>query len=172
MNNKKVIQKIEELSINALPALETKLVDGWILRFSNGYAKRANSINPLYPSKYEIKEKIEDMQKNYRSKNLKAVYKLTENVFPHDLDVILEQEGYELDGLTSVQLLSLNEVSVSPAANAVNYSYLNDKWFLDFCKLNNIKETDQATLKKILQNIVPEVWYVVTIMTLCECFRG
>ncbi|KAB8127377.1 GNAT family N-acetyltransferase [Gracilibacillus oryzae] len=161
MNNEKVIRKIEELSINALPALQTQLVDGWILRFSNGYAKRANSINPLYSSNDEIKEKIEKMENIYRQEKLKVVYKLTTNVFPKELDGILEQNGYELVGLTSVQLLSLKEVAVTPAANVVYYNYLADKWFTVYCELNNVKETYQPTLKKMLQNIKPDVCYVV-----------
>jgi len=45
-----MIQRIEELSMNALPALSTVFLNGWILRFSNGYTRRANSVNPIYPS--------------------------------------------------------------------------------------------------------------------------
>jgi hypothetical protein len=43
-----MIRFIEELSLSALPALETVFLDGWVLRFSNDYTRRANSINPLY----------------------------------------------------------------------------------------------------------------------------
>ncbi len=53
-----MIRTIEELSINALPALQTMLVDGWVLRFANGYTKRANSIHPLYASTGDAREKI------------------------------------------------------------------------------------------------------------------
>ncbi|MCK0470540.1 GNAT family N-acetyltransferase [Halalkalibacter sp. APA_J-10(15)] len=161
MNNKLVIQKIEELSMNALPALQTQLVDGWVVRFSDGYAKRANSIYPLYSSNDVIEEKIETMRKMYRRKKLKVIYKLTTNVFPNDLDRILEQKGYVLDGLTSVQLLSLNDVEVPTANKTVLYSTFDEKWFFYFCELNHVRGTDQVTLKKILKRIVPEVCYVI-----------
>ncbi|MBU9722742.1 MULTISPECIES: GNAT family N-acetyltransferase [Bacillaceae] len=161
MSNKNIIQKIEELSINALPALQTQMVDGWILRFANGYTKRANSINPIYPSNEEIKDKIERMSKIYRDKNLKVVYKLTTNVIPVDLDSILDGAGYKLEGLTSVQLLPLNRVDeVEPASNVNINHHFDEKWFRAFCTLNNVKATDQTTLKKMLQSIVPEVCYV------------
>ena len=42
-----MIRTLEELSMNALPALQTMLYGGWVLRFANGYTRRANSINPI-----------------------------------------------------------------------------------------------------------------------------
>ena len=47
MNRSKLMQKIEELSMNALPAMQTQIYDGWVIRFADGYTKRANSINPI-----------------------------------------------------------------------------------------------------------------------------
>ena len=49
-----MIQKIEELSMNAFPALSTVLVNGWILRFSDGYARRANSVNLIYDCSIDL----------------------------------------------------------------------------------------------------------------------
>ncbi|MDQ7864919.1 hypothetical protein RCO48_38815 [Peribacillus frigoritolerans] len=33
MDQSKWIQKIEELSLNALPAMQTQIYDGWVIRF-------------------------------------------------------------------------------------------------------------------------------------------
>ena len=81
-----MIQQIEEASMNAWPALQTKVYDGWILRFTNGYTRRANSVNPLYPSKIDLKRKIEYCQRLYEQKNLPTIFKITESVYPHNLD--------------------------------------------------------------------------------------
>lgn len=51
-------RRIEELSINAWPSMQTMVYDGWQLRFGRGYTKRANSISPFYESKIGFKEKI------------------------------------------------------------------------------------------------------------------
>lgn len=45
------IRSLEERAFNAWPALSTILVDGWVLRFSAGYTKRANSVNALRPTR-------------------------------------------------------------------------------------------------------------------------
>ena len=41
---------LERLTFRARPSFETVEVDGWILRFTDGYTKRANSVNPHFGS--------------------------------------------------------------------------------------------------------------------------
>ena len=72
-----MIRKIEELSMNAWPSLQTKLYDGWVLRFSDGYTRRANSVNPIYESKIVLDEKIDFCEKEYEQRNLPTLFKLT-----------------------------------------------------------------------------------------------
>ncbi|MDR2374804.1 MAG: hypothetical protein LBD96_00015 [Treponema sp.] len=49
---------IEELSMNAWLSLQTLVYDGWIIRLANGYTKRANSVNPIYPSKIGMDKRL------------------------------------------------------------------------------------------------------------------
>ncbi|GMM65547.1 GNAT family N-acetyltransferase, cg3035/Rv0428c family [Clostridium butyricum] len=86
---KEIIQ-IEELSINAFPAILTELYDGWILRYSNGYTYRENSVNPLYSSTIELEDKIKYCECKYFEKGLPCVYKITESV-EKELDDSLEK---------------------------------------------------------------------------------
>jgi len=72
------IQFYEELAINTHPALQTQLYDGWVLRFSNGYTNRANSVSPLYPSNLPGEEKVAHCEQIYAAQELPAVFKLTD----------------------------------------------------------------------------------------------
>ena len=71
------IRRLEELSLNAWPSLETILYDGWALRFAAGYTRRANSVHPLYPSLDDDEEKARLCLRLYRDRGLPAVFKLT-----------------------------------------------------------------------------------------------
>ncbi|MFZ4453525.1 GNAT family N-acetyltransferase [Salibacterium aidingense] len=163
MSNKSLIQKLEELSMNALPALETQVNNGWKLRFSNGYTKRANSIYPLYAGDGGLKRRIAESEQSYRDRKLRTVYKMTEQVHPRNLDDVLEKSNYLLAGKTSVQMLLLSEIHEKPPTNAEMYTELNEKWFSYFCHFNNVRETHQNTLKQMLHKINPTTCFVLLI---------
>ena len=83
------IRTIEEISLNAFPCLEQILYDGWILRFAEGYTKRANSVNPIYPSFQSLDDKIKRCEQIYWRKNLSCVFRLT-SLAPAEIDQALE----------------------------------------------------------------------------------
>lgn len=56
---------IEELSLNHWQSLSTLLYDGWVLRFADGYTKRANSINPIHYSTCNLTIKIKECENIY-----------------------------------------------------------------------------------------------------------
>jgi len=145
------IQTVEALSFRALPALETRHYDGWLLRFANGYTRRGNSVNPLYCSSLDIQKKIDYCEALYGERGLPTYFKMTERVFPNDLDSLLEQRGYEMEAPTGVLLLDLSD-SQPEADERVKITHrLRDTWLGDFARLNEVKREQRATLKKMLQ---------------------
>lgn len=153
---KKMIRTIEEVSMNAWPALESMLYDGWILRFGKGYTRRANSISPIYQSTQDIDTKIKKCEEIYNSKGLKAIYKITTAVFPENLDSLLENQGYACEAATSVQVLELDNIDNPSNTNLLIDSKLTEEWLGEYCLANSVSGSNKGTLKSILENIIPK----------------
>lgn len=148
---------LEELSMNALPSLTTKLFDGWVLRFSEGYTIGANSVNPLYQSSYELEYKIDYCEKKYSYENLPVIYKLTENA-PKQLDKILEQKKYELKNESKVMTLPLSNLNLPIQPNVNVFRKVDLKWLKGFFRLTNItNKNKQNTATKIINNIENDI---------------
>jgi ribosomal protein S18 acetylase RimI-like enzyme len=153
-----VIRILEERAMNAWPALQVVLYDGWALRFADGYTRRANAVHPLYSSSEDIEEKIHRCEHFYRRRGLDTIFKMTSDSFPAGLDDLLEQKGYEVEAPTSVQTLDLSNVEiVSRTANLE--VELTEAWLANQCLLgahsSSIAEEQQLIHKQILQNIIP-----------------
>ena len=150
-----MIQIIEELSMNAWPSLQTMLYDGWVLRFADGYTNRANSINPLYPSTRDVREKIEACEHVYRGKGLSPVFKMTPDSQPAELDAILADRGYQADRRTSVQLLDLADREEVPGEPPNLPEVAGEEWLAAYCRLSGIADRHYPTLRHMLRSIVP-----------------
>jgi ribosomal protein S18 acetylase RimI-like enzyme len=155
-----MIRNIEELSLNAWASLQTMVYDGWLIRFSNGYTKRANSVNPIYESTEDLDKKIHYCENIFDARNLKPVFKMTESVYPETLDVALEGHGYTAIDHTSVQLLLLSKLK-EPLIHTVKLDErLNDEWLNQFCILNNQNETNKATMKQMLSLVNSKTCFI------------
>src|SRR5258708_5249568 len=150
-----MIQHIEELSMNAWPALRTLHYDGWVLRISNGYTRRANSINPLYTSTLDLAEKIAYCEQLYTSQRQATVFKMTTAVQPSYLDDFLAAQGYTHDALTSVQTLNLDEIANPRLEAVIMESRLTDSWLDAYCRLNNVNQRHVPTMTRMLNSILP-----------------
>ncbi|SHJ64315.1 Ribosomal protein S18 acetylase RimI [Geosporobacter subterraneus DSM 17957] len=156
-----MIQKIEELSMNALPALSTVFVDGWILRFANGYSKRANSVNPIYPCSVNLESNVAICERLFQENNLDTVFKLTEQEEIYKLDELLSQRGYSYEAKTNIMVKNILgfKIQESEKANAFVYRELREDWFEAFITMNRINVQNAQTLRRMLQNIIPDTYY-------------
>jgi len=104
MDRPDTILALEQASLDGLPALHTERYDGWLIRQSNGYARRANSVWPLYPSTLALEEKILHCEASYARAGLPCTFRLTQS---SELDELLAARGYQRDAETVVQVLEL-----------------------------------------------------------------
>ncbi|MFT8322002.1 MAG: GNAT family N-acetyltransferase [Bacillus sp. (in: firmicutes)] len=153
---------LEELAINAQPSSTMMLMDGWIARFNDGYTKRGNSIQALYPFSMNIDEKLLDMECLYKQKGLPVIYKLTNSSNPTELDSMLEKKGYNRIDETSVQTLALSDwspLSTLAATVEIYHSY-TEEWLQHYCQWNQVDKANHSTLIHMLRTIIPDTCYV------------
>lgn len=146
---------VEELSLNAWPALQTILYDGWLIRLAKGYTRRANSVNPIYGSSLDVLEKIAYCERVYEAQGQNVAFKITGAVQPADLDAVLAEQGYAQEALTGVQTLKLEGVE-PPSMDTVRLeAQVTDSWLSDFCRLNAPDPRHIPVMTQILGHIVP-----------------
>lgn len=149
------MQTIEELSLNALPSLQQIIDDGWILRFADGYTKRANSVTPLYPSFQDPTAKIKRCQKIYRSFNLPPIFRLTNTAQSQEIDAILAKLGYETTCLVSVRVKNLESTGIERNHVFPTLAYeLTEEWLDRYVHAANLPPLHWNTLSTMLE-IIP-----------------
>lgn len=88
------VRRLEELSLNSSTPPGQRVYDGWLLRFSPGKAKRARSVNAIYPSRLPLEEKVRHCERAYAEAGLPAIFRLTPFSEPDGMDAFLERRGY------------------------------------------------------------------------------
>jgi ribosomal protein S18 acetylase RimI-like enzyme len=146
-------KRIEEVSLNAWPALQHMFFDGWILRFSKGYTKRANSINPLFDSRLDIAEKVVRCERLYAERGLPPVFRLTPFVLPPDLDQFLDRRQYKRIDQTHVQHFELKGQGIAVDSSVKLHDETLDDWLEIFCRLSGVPVARHQAHKEILQAI-------------------
>lgn len=153
------ITLIEELSINAWPSLQTAIVDGWVLRFAEGYTRRANSVNPLYPSHEDVNTKIAQCESIYSTRGMDPVFKMTPLVYPAHLDTLLERQGYQEVSPTLVQtasLAGLNPLILTGRDTQVVFqNTVNERWLSAASRFNHLNDRYRGVLARMMTSIVP-----------------
>lgn len=150
-----MIRTIEELSLNAWPALHTVLADGWVHRFAGGYTRRANSVNPLYPTTQALATKVARSEALYRERALPVVFKLTAASCPTGLDDFLADRGYVLDAQTSVQTRDLTQWPGESRGEVELEEAVTEPWFEAFCRASSLADQRRPIAWQMLHAIVP-----------------
>ena len=151
---KNQVKHIEEMGMNAFPALQTVMYDGWIMRFSNGYTYRANSVNPLYASAAALTEKIAYCEQAYRRRGLSPVFK-TNDYSEQGLQELLQARGYQTGKAVDIMRRELAGFAYAGDLTMVRIDRdISARWLDGFVALNGIEgQPDGETAKKILANI-------------------
>ena len=157
---KKKVRFLEEIASNGHVALNVVQYDGWLLRFSNGYTGRANSVSPLYPSKLPLEEKVAYCEECYAKQGLPANFKLTE--YDTVLSDFLAQRGYKKANASDLMVLDkLEKATEGFSPRSCMLAKTPEEWLPDYFRLEKITDkADQETFCKMLDKVMADTVYV------------
>lgn len=148
---------LEERALNAWPALQTVLMGGWILRFSEGYTKRANSACTLGGPCERLSDVGEAIEALYERNGQKPIFRLTS--LAHDDDAEwLAWRGYGVIEPTAIMTKSLGDaIPLDP--DVVMTDAPSEAWLAGFAEGNRYGPAVRPTLEKMLAAIRPQALY-------------
>lgn len=101
-------RRLEELGLNSSAPPGQLLYDGWLLRLAPGKAKRARSVNAIYPSTRPLPEKIPYCERLYGRARLPAIFRITPFSEPDSIDAELERREYGRFDITAVEAMTID----------------------------------------------------------------
>ena len=147
-----MIRTLEELSMNAWPALETSVSDGWVLRFSEGYTRRATSVHPLKRGVHGIADKIDEAERLYDEQGLPPTFKMTSACEPSGLDLALAERGYEWAAGTSVRVATLAPTASAPVRVDLSWDRARE-WREAFHRMSDVAPERRTIHDRMLSRI-------------------
>jgi ribosomal protein S18 acetylase RimI-like enzyme len=90
-----LLARIEEAGLNASAPPQQRLVDGWLVRFSAGKAKRARCVNAIAPGQLTLDDKLQLCRRVFDEAGLPMLLRMTPFSQPPHLDRALEDRGMQ-----------------------------------------------------------------------------
>jgi ribosomal protein S18 acetylase RimI-like enzyme len=147
-------EAIEQASFHAWPALQQSNRDGWVLRFADGYTKRANSVTVLSANSNDLENQILQCEEQYRRKNLPCIFRLLSFNDNSQIDSILNSRGYTKGDHS---LVLVQEILNQPFQSIKFQAMTVDDWMRCYCELSHKDLKDHATHTKMINNIRDEI---------------
>jgi GNAT superfamily N-acetyltransferase len=89
-----LLAQIEDASLNASAPPQQRWIDGWLVRYSPGKARRARSVNAVAPGRLPLSEKLRLAAEVFAEAGLPMHVRVTPFSQPHVLDDELAARGW------------------------------------------------------------------------------
>jgi N-acetylglutamate synthase len=100
------VRRMERAHVHAWPALQTRMVDGWLCRRSGGGSQRANSVSAIEFTGTDPDAALVRAETMYRSWNAPARFHTYDLTRPDDLENRLRDRGYD-SGETTITMFKV-----------------------------------------------------------------
>lgn len=156
-------RRAEEACLNGWPALKTIWLDGWLLRFSRGHTRRANSISLLWPGTRQPREQIRAAEAFYTHHGLPTIFRLS-SVSSQDIGSALDEAGYGPDEDETCVLY--RDFTATPPSGERSAAFvrprLDDSWFEIHARLQDFSSTAAANARALFDAVAVPAGYAVS----------
>lgn len=136
MFDEESIRDLDRRAADCWPPFSQGILEGWLLRFSEGVSRRANSVLALEESGDSALDlRVDAAEKFYRQRGLPCRFQISGAVQPRGLDAELERRGYGIEARTLVMTADASAVmenladKFDPRYRTRLFSGPNTGWF-------------------------------------------
>ena len=156
--------RVEDVCLNAWPALQEIHFDGWLIRLADGQTRRTNSVNLLHAGSRPADEKIDYCEDVYRRHGLPSCFRILSTA-KNTIEDLLAERGYRLEDET--RTLFMDFAAHPPPSEATFTVELaaqvpSAEWLSARMRFQNGPTSERSKLEKILQQLaIPAVFAAV-----------
>jgi N-acetylglutamate synthase len=152
--------RVEETCLNAWPAVRQALLGGWVLRFSGGLTRRANSANPLGIDRTDGDALIAGCEALYRSHRQPTIFRLPSIIEP-ELDQRLDALGYSREGSSLVLHGEIGAVLAMRDPEVRLLRRPTSQWFAAMAALQRHTKKEAGLYRRIVGHLAIPAAYAV-----------
>lgn len=141
--------RIEETCFNAFPSLKQVLLGTWLMRFSEGLSRRANSINPLRAEYHDLAAAIATGPPLYRAQRLPTIFRVPSIVDPA-VDSELAARGYTAEGESCVLCGAIDSLAAVADSEVQLRASPDSEWLVAMAALQGHTEEQSAIYRRIV----------------------
>ncbi len=156
-------RRIEEASLNSWPAFQQMLFDGWVVRSTKGYTKRANSVTPLYPSFLPDQDKVVACENFYQKQQQPTIFRLLSfSPASHELDHVLAQRGYQRVDHVLILGFNRDQMQAKHLYDTLSLETLSlTVWLSLFSQFRQLPDEQHDIHSEMLKRLVPDPLFAV-----------
>lgn len=113
--NPALLSRIEDAGLNASAPPQQLWLDGWLVRFSPGRAKRARCVNAVALGRGPVEGRLQACEAVFAEAGLPMIVRITPFTLPQELDAVLAGQG--LHRFDDTRVMALADLSTMAAQN-------------------------------------------------------
>ena len=144
--------RVEAVCFNAFPSLKQVILDGWLLRFSKGVSRRANSANPLHADHAAPESVIGQIEALYRGQGQPTIFRVP-SFIEAAIDQPLIARGYRSEGETCVLYGAMDAVDGAADPGVELSAEPNAEWLAAMAAFQAHTDVQRRVYRDIVQAV-------------------